>query len=149
MSGRADPYAPFVPVRGRRVALGFAAGAPVLFAVLALVMPGTGMAGWGVTDSLLLFCVGVVIAAFMWRLATLRAEPTPQGLRVRNILLSRSVRWSDVRAVRFSGGDPWVVLDLFDGDEIAVMAVQKTDGARGRAAASRLAALLQAGQRAG
>lgn len=143
-----DPWAPFVPVQGRRVALGFAAVSIVLFAVLALVVPRTGLPGWGVVDSSLLFGFGVLVAAFMWRLASLRALPSRQGLLVRNILVSRAVRWSDVRAVRFAGGDPWVVLDLTDGDQLAVMAVQKADGERGRADASRLAALVQAGQRA-
>ncbi len=141
-----DPYAPFVPGRGRQVALGFAIGSVVLFGVLALVVPRTGLQGWGRTDSVLMFGFGVLIAAFMWRLASLRAVPSPSGLAVRNILLSRSLRWSDVRAVRFAGGDPWVVLDLVDGDQLAVMAVQKADGERGRADARRLAALVQAGQ---
>ncbi len=130
------------------MALGFAVGSVVVFGVLAIFVPGTGIKGWGVTDSLLLFGFGLLIALFMWRLAALRAVPSRSGLLVRNILVSRAVRWSDVRAVRFAGGDPWVLLQLADGDELAVMAVQKADGERGRADARRLAALVQAGQQA-
>lgn len=141
-----DPYAPFLPRRGRAVARGFAAASLVLFAVLALVVPSTGMRGWGVLDSLLLFGFGALVAAAMWRFASLRALPSPTGLVVRNVLLTRTVTWGQVTRVRFAGGDPWVVLDLRDGGQLAVMAVQKTDGPAARAQAQRLVALVQAGQ---
>ena len=141
-----DPYAPFVPRRGRRVAVGFAVAAVLLFAVLAFVVPTTGLLGWGVADSVLLFGVGVLIAAAMWRFAALSATPSPSGLVVRNVLLTRTVAWRDVRRVRFAGGDPWVVLDLRDGDQLAVMAVQKADGDYAMAQAQRLVALMQVAQ---
>lgn len=141
-----DDYAPFVPRSGRRVALGFGAGSIVVFGVLALVLPGTTVGGWGLSDSLLMFGFGLLIAAAMWRFAALRAVPTPEGLVVRNVLLTRTLRWSQVTGVRFAGGDPWVLLDLDDGDELAVMAVQKADGELGRREARRLVALVQAGQ---
>ncbi len=141
-----DPYADFVPRRGRRVALGFGLASLLLFAVLALVLPSTGVRGWGVVDSLLLFGFGALVAAAMWRFAGLRATPSPTGLVVRNVLLTRRVTWAEVSRVRFAGGDPWVVLDLTDGDQLAVMAVQKSDGPQARAQAQRLAALVQAGQ---
>ena len=141
-----DPYAPFVPRRGRQVALGFAVASVLLFAALAVVVPTTDMRGWGLTDSLLLLGFGALIAAAMWRFAALRAVPSPAGLVVRNVLLSRTLGWDEVAGVRFSGGDPWVVLDLTDGDQLAVMAVQKADGEFARAQAQRLVALVQAGQ---
>jgi Bacterial PH domain len=47
-------------------------------------------------------------------------------------------------SIQFSGGDPWVTLDLDDTDTVAVMAIQKADGEWGRREASRLAALIQA-----
>lgn len=147
--GALDPYAPFIPRRGRRMALVVAAVALTLFAGLALIVPSTGLQGWGVVDSLLLFGVGVLIALAMWRLAALRAVPSPSGLVVRNLVLSRSLGWHEVARVRFSGGDPWVVLDLTDGEQLAVMAVQKADGPVAVAQAQRLVALLQAGQARG
>jgi hypothetical protein len=91
----------------------------------------------------------VLIALMMWRFAALRAVPTPSGLEVRNVLLTRRISWDQVEAVRFAGGDPWVLLDLTDGDQLAVMAVQRADGPYGRAEASRLAALVEAGRRQG
>ena len=82
----------------------------------------------------------------MWRFAALRAVPSPTGLVVRNVLLTRTVTWDEVSRVRFAGGDPWVVLDLADGEQLAVMAVQKSDGPIARSEGSRLAALVQAGR---
>jgi hypothetical protein len=61
---------------------------------------------------------------------------------VRNLLLTRTVAWDDVLAVRFPDGDPWVSLELADDDVLAVMAVQRVDGERGREEAVRLATLL-------
>lgn len=149
MSGAYDV---FRPRRGRFVALGFAVASPVLFGALALVAPFSGLSGWSLTDSLLLLGFGVLLAAAMWRFAALRATPSPSGIVVRNVLLTSTITWSDVERVRFAGGDPWVILDLSSGEDLAVMAVQKADGAYGRAQAGRLAALAQAhgeGERAG
>lgn len=141
-----DPYAPFVPRRGRQVALGFGIASLLLFGVLALVVPSTALPGWSALDSWLLFGFGVLVAASMWRFAALRATPSTSGLVVRNVLLTRRVGWAQVSRVRFSGGDPWVVLDLSNGEQLAVMAVQKSDGDFARSESRRLAALVQAGQ---
>ena len=147
MSALADPYAVLRPRRGRAVAIGFGIGSLVLFGGIAVLVQRAGVRGWGLTDSLLMFGVGVLIALMMWRFAALRAVPSPSGLEVRNVLLTRRITWDEVEAVRFSGGDPWVLLDLTDGDQLAVMAVQRADGPYGRAEASRLAALVEAGRR--
>jgi hypothetical protein len=148
MTGLADPYAVFRPRRGRAVAIGFGIGSLVLFAGVA-VLAQRSVSEWGLTDSVLMFGVGVLIALMMWRFAALRAVASPSALEVRNVLLTRRISWDEVEAVRFSGGDPWVLLDLTDGDQLAVMAVQRADGPFGRAEASRLAALVEAGRRAG
>src|SRR5687768_2302105 len=88
--------------------------------------------------------VGLSIAALLWRYATIRAIPTREDLTVRNLFTTRTVSWRSVVDVRFSGGDPWVTLELDDTDTLAVMAIQKADGEWGRTEASRLAALVQA-----
>ena len=147
MSDVADPYAVMRPRRGRAVAIGFGIGSLGLFGAVAVLITGTGIRGWNVTDSLLMFGVGVLIALMMWRFAALRAVPSPSGLEVRNVLLTRRVAWSEIERVHFAGGDPWVLLDLTDGDQLAVMAVQRADGPYGQAEASRLAALVEAGRR--
>src|SRR3954466_10390259 len=149
MTDLADPYAVMRPRRGRAMAIGGGVASLVLFGGVAVLVQRAGVRGWGLTDSLLMFGVGVLIALMMWRFAALRAGPSPSGLEGGKVLLPRRITWDEVEAVRFSGGDPWVLLDLTDGDQLAVMAVQRADGPYGRAEASRLAALVEGGRRRG
>ncbi len=134
---------PFRPRRGRAVALASAVLAVVVFAVVALLLPGEAAGGaWTPGDRLLFGLCGVAIAALLGRYAMIRAVPTTDGLAVRNIFLSRTVGWEHVEAVRFGGGEPWVTLDLDDGDTLAVMAVQRADGERSVVEAERLATIV-------
>jgi hypothetical protein len=138
-------FAPFRPRRGRTVALGFAAGTLVVFGVIAVLLPSpSGGVGWTVGDRFFFFSVGLVMAFVMWRFASIRAVPTRESLTVRNLFLSREVPWQSIVDVRFSGGDPWVTIELDDTDTLAVMAIQRADADWGRSEASRLAALVQA-----
>ena len=68
---------------------------------------------------------------------------------LRNVLLTRHLRWAEVSRVRFAGGDAWAWLDLEDGDEVAVMAIQRSDGDFARHEAGRLVALLQVSSQGG
>ena len=61
---------------------------------------------------------------------------------MRNVVYTTRLEWAQIVAVRFGGGDPWVTLDLDDGEVLAVMAIQRADGDRGRAEARRLATLV-------
>jgi Bacterial PH domain len=70
------------------------------------------------------------------------AWPGEDGLRVRNLLTVNRLDWHEIVAVRLGGGGPWVMLDLDDGDTLAVMAVQRADGAFGQGEATRLATLV-------
>jgi hypothetical protein len=91
-----------------------------------------------------------VAAAIGWvllRFGLLRADPSPSGLVVQNLVRRSDLAWEQIVAVRFGGGDPWVTLDLDDGDVLAVMAIQRADGAYGVAEARRLATLVAAGSR--
>lgn len=129
----------FRPRRARLVAVSVAVVSVLLFGGLAAVVPSAG-AG----DRIGIAAFGLAIAWFMWRYASLAAVPSEAGLRVRNLLTTRSLDWAEIVAVHLVVGAPWVTLDLADGDTLAVMAIQKADGAAGRAEASRLAALVTA-----
>jgi hypothetical protein len=59
-----------------------------------------------------------------------------------NLLRTHDLEWAQVLRVGFSGGAPWVVLELTDTEEVAVMAIQRADGDHGRVEAARLAALV-------
>jgi membrane protein implicated in regulation of membrane protease activity len=138
-------FADFRPRRGRVVSLGCAVASLVVFAVIAVLLPGPAEAGnWRPGDRVFFAGLGVVIALFLWRYASIRATPTRETLTVRNLFTTRVVSWQEIVDLRFSGGDPWLTMELDDTDTLAVMAIQKADGAYGRSEASRLVALVQA-----
>jgi hypothetical protein len=74
----------------------------------------------------------------LWRLGGVHAAPSAQGLRVRNLVRSRTLSWPEIVEVRLGPNDPWVRLDLADGSTLAVMGIQRADGERGMAEARRL-----------
>ena len=136
-SAAAD-LAPFAPRRTRQVALGLAAGVTALAVVLAVVVP----AEFGWPDRVGFLLVGALVDAFLWRQATVRAVPSERGLQVRNLFLGRQLEWAEIVSVRL-GERPWVQLDLDDGDTLAVMGIQSSDGPRAQDEARRLAQLVE------
>ena len=140
-----DPYAVFRPRRGRRVALAMSVLSVVIFTGGALSMPWVDprLGGWSVPDRVVLVCCGLVVAAGLWRFASIRAVPSPRGLVIRNLIMTRTLEWTQIVRVQFGGGAPWVSVDLDDTDTIAVMAIQRADGAIAQAEAARLSALVQ------
>jgi hypothetical protein len=130
------------------MATGMALTAVVLFGLVALLIPGPSSGGsFEGGDRAMMFGLGLLIAALLSRWALIRAVPAPEGLTVRNLLVTRTIPWADVVEVTFPDGDPWVSLELVDTDVVAVMAVQRADGERGRAEAQRLANLVATRQR--
>ncbi len=125
------------------MALGVVWASLLLFGLIAVIMPEQD-GRWGVADRIMLFGLGVVIAALAWRYASIIAIPSREGLMVRNLVLTRTLEWPEIVGIQFGGGEPWVSLDLVDGDTLAVMAIQKADGEISGREASRLAALVQA-----
>lgn len=116
----------------------------VVFGAIGVVMSTQSVAGWGPGDGLMFFGLGVLIALIAWRYASIVAVPSRSGLVVRNLVLTRTLEWPEIVRIQFGGGEPWVSLDLEDGDTVAVMAIQKADGPVAGREASRLAALVQA-----
>lgn len=135
----------FRPRRGRILPLTMGGIALALTGVVAVLM---GSTGWKPGDQLMLVTLGLLMFALMWRYASIRADATPSGLRVRNLMLSRTVPWAEIERIRFQDGDPWVSLDLAEGDALAVMAIQRADGERGREQARRLADLIRSRRQA-
>jgi len=135
--------APFRP-RGARVVGRALAGAIVVGAAFVLVVsPGRPGIGFALPDTVAL-CVVVGLAVWLLlRHAGVLAVVSREGIVVRNLVRTRALAWAQVEAVRLAPGQPWVTLDLTDGTTLAVMAVQASDGARGRAEARRLATLVE------
>lgn len=138
----ADVDAPFRPRRGRVVPLVVASTFVVVSTAVAV---GMGLSGqWTAVDQAALVAFGLLVGGFIWRYAAIRAVPGPDGLLVRNLVLTTTVGWDEIVEVRFPDGDPWVTLELEDGEDLAVMAIQRVDGPRGRDEAARLARLVEA-----
>jgi peptidoglycan/LPS O-acetylase OafA/YrhL len=135
---------PFRSRRGRLVATVMGVLSLVVFAVVAVLLPAnSGLTTWQPADRLLVLLIGVFIALVCWRYATIRAVPTLDGLVVRNLVVTRTVSWAEVIDVEFGGGAPWVTLELDDTDTLAVMAIQRADGATAMSEAQRLAGLVR------
>ncbi|GAA4425266.1 PH domain-containing protein [Georgenia halophila] len=137
-----DLHASFRPRSARAVAL--ALGALTVAGGLALVigLPRTANSGFGVGDQVATLTLAAGICWFLYRQGAVAAHPHHRGLVVRNLISTREVEWAQIVAVNFGSGDPWVHLDLSDGDTLAVMAVQRADGERGQHEARRLATLV-------
>jgi hypothetical protein len=140
---REELHAPFRARRARYSALAIATAQFVLLAVIAVLLPGTGPVAFQWYDRLGVVAVGGAVAWFLSRFALLEATPSEAGLRVRNLFVVTELEWAQVVTVRFGGGGPWAMLDLSDGDTLAVMAVQRADGEHGAAEARRLATLVE------
>ena len=134
----ADTYAPFRPLRTRQVAYPVGIAWMLLMAGLAFFLP----VPMGAPDRVGFLFLGAAALWFLHRQASVIAVPSERGLVVRNLFLTRELEWAEILAVRFGGGDPWVTLDLSDGDTLAVMAVQRADGKRAVAESRRLATLV-------
>jgi len=135
---RPDLHAPFRPRRTRVVALALALVMTTGVVVFLLVSPPSFGRGDEVAFSLL----GLFVVVGLWRQASVRAVPSEKGLVVRNLVLGRDLEWAEIVSVRL-GDRPWVQLDLSDGDTLAVMGIQRSDGERSRHEATRLATLVE------
>ena len=141
-AGAAD--APFRPRRARAVGLVCAVLFPVVMIGMAIGLSLAPDSGWTGLDTVPAVAFGVLIGAGIARLVGVRALPTADALVVRNVVFTRRVEWGAVIAVRFGGDEPWLTLDLDDGENLAVMAIQRADGEHAHAEAVRLARLVEA-----
>lgn len=137
----------FRPRRARQVI--YPAAALVILAMLggALVLPDEGVLSYGLADRVAVVGLGLVIALALHRLASVRAHADRDGLTVVNLVQRRRLEWAEIVNVRLGSGDPWVILDVSDGETVAVMAIQASDGEHGREQARRLARLVAEGTR--
>lgn len=134
------PFRPrWAPVVGVVLSLLVLAGVVLLFV---FVQPNAATR-LGIGDYLLVVVVAGLLLGILWRQSSVSATPTPRGLAVRNLMGTTRLEWAQIVSVRFSPDRAWAQLDLADGDQLAVMAIQSADGERARHAAARLAALVQ------
>ena len=108
-----------------------AVGAVVFGALLvvALTLPSnsTGVVQFGVVDQVAVGGLGLILGIGIGLLGRSRVDADADGVRVRNVVMTRELSWRAVRAVRFDRKSSWASLLLENGDETAVLAVQAAD----------------------
>jgi hypothetical protein len=132
----------FRPRKARLVVYPVAAVVFLSLLGCAIVLPSEGQAAWGVGSRVGLVALGVVSVWFLHRLAAVRLHADEAGVEVVNIFVRTKLEWPQIVDVRLSRDDPWVLLDLSDGETLAVMGIQKTDGVRADRDARDLARLV-------
>ncbi len=128
--------------RARMVIYPSAAIVLAAFAGGAVLVPSEGPSGWGLGSRLALVAVALAGVYFLHRLAAVRVVADDAGVTVVNIVHSRRVEWAEVVGVRLLRDDPWMMLDLSDGQALAAMGVQKADGAYAQEQAAQFARMV-------
>ncbi|PFG33131.1 PH domain-containing protein [Sanguibacter antarcticus] len=135
-------YAPFRPRFVRYVSSASIAAATIGLMILLTVAPGTGGQGYARSSAAGMSVVVLAGIAFLWRQGSVRADVDATSITVRNLVVVRTFAWEQVLAVSFGTGDPWVMLELADGNQHPVMGIQRADGAHAASDARRLATLV-------
>jgi len=114
---------------------------PLTFIAVLLGDTSSEGVSFGVGDQVAMVLLGLFIAAGIMLLARPSLVADERGLHVRNIFVSHDVPWEVVREVAFRDGSPWATLELADDDQLALLAVQASDGERAVATVRALRAL--------
>lgn len=128
-----------VTIRPRLTRVGAWVASAVLlagFTWIGVTMSATGAGGGEVQllDRVATVGMGAFMAAAVLVVARPRVTADADGIRVRNLVGGYEFAWSAVRHVRFDRDSWWASLELSDGDEVAVLAVQVVDRERAVAA---------------
>jgi hypothetical protein len=118
------------PQKARFVAYPLAFLVVVIFTLIAFGLHGKTGDGPGYFqrgDQAAMIGLGLCAAAGILLMVRPRVEADADGVRVRNIIGGYDLPWDAVRAITFGRGVPWLTLDLYDDERVAVMAVQMTD----------------------
>jgi hypothetical protein len=136
-----DPVLPYTwrPRRTRRFCRGISTVLLVVFGAVAVLLPRGGGLSFSIGDRLGVFGCAVFISWFLNRHASVRVRASAEGLEVVNLFRTRQFSWGEVLAVRLRPGDPWAFIDVSDGETVALMGIQASDGPAATAAARDLA----------
>jgi hypothetical protein len=132
----------FRPVRARVVVYVVALAVLVTLVALAIALPSGGPHPWGLESRLGVVAVGVLFVLVLHRLADVRVEATDAGVLVVNVIGKRRLEWAEIVGVRLLRDDAWMLLDLSDGQALAAMGVQKSEGERAQRQAREFARLV-------
>lgn len=130
------------PRKARAFGLAIAVSVVLIVGFVAMLLPSAGGTGLRPGDRIGVFSVGLGIAWFLLRHASVRLIATERGLEVVNLFRRRHVEWTEVTGVTLRRGDPWVTLQLRDDTSVSVMGIQSADGEDALASARELARLV-------
>lgn len=145
MSDAPDLPVVWRPHRGRLVTHGFAIVVLVVVIVLASVLPHT----FGLPDRIGFLITGVFVSGVLYLLGRVRLVAEAEGLTVVNVFRTNELEWAEVLGATLNVGDPWVMLDLDDGERLPAMGIQASDGDRAVTAVAQLRVLISVHGEAG
>lgn len=132
----------FRPARARAVVYAVAALVLATMVGLAIALPADGPHGWRLESRLGIVALGGAAVFLLHRLAAVRVETSAAGVVVVNVVGRRRLEWAEIVGVRLLRDDSWMMLDLSDGEALAAMGVQKSEGERGQRQAREFARMV-------
>jgi len=128
---------------GARVVAGVASTALVgTVGGLWVALPSESRADFSVFQLITLVLVFGAVLVVLYGLFRTRARADRDGLTVVNGYHRHRLQWAEIVRVSFGRSRAWALLDLADGQTLAVMAIQNADGDRAIRQARQLAALV-------
>jgi hypothetical protein len=132
----------FRPRRARVVVYVLALAMLVTLTWIAFALPTGGEHAWGNESRASLVLLAVCFCVPLHRLAAVRVVTEDSGVTVVNVLRRHRLEWAQIVGVRLSRDDPWLVLDLDDGEAMQAMGVARSEGAAAQRAARDFARLV-------
>ncbi|GCE01325.1 PH domain-containing protein [Embleya hyalina] len=94
--------------------------------VLAVMLPEKG--GWGFGSRMGVAATGVLGLGAMVMLGRPKVVAAADGVTVVNLLRTTHLEWAQIVRVYLRQGDPWVYIDMSNGDTLPVMGIQTSNG---------------------
>jgi Bacterial PH domain len=132
----------FRPRRARVIVYFLAVMMLVTLVWIAFALPSGGEHRWGNESRASLVLLAVLFCVPLHRLAAVRLVTDDSGVTVVNVVRRHRLAWAQIVGVRLSQDDPWLVLDLDDGEAMQAMGVARSEGASGQRAARDFARLV-------
>lgn len=147
MTDAPSPAPAPVSATPRMIRLVSAVVATLLVAVMTVVAvllksSTSGPVAFQTSDQVAMVGLGLALGASILLLGRSRVDADGEGIQVRNIVLTHQLPWQAVRAITFTEHSPWAHLQLSNGDQLALLAVQANDRQRAVTAVRGLRALL-------
>ena len=132
----------FRPRRARIVVYVLAAAMLATLVWIAFALPSGGEHRWGSESRAALIGMAILFCVPLHRLAAIRVVTDEEGVTVVNVVRRHRLEWAQIVGVRLSQDDPWLVLDLDDGQALQAMGVARSEGAAAQRAAREFARLV-------